>query len=72
MRRAGSPLQTLLFHPDIPDIPHQPEAQTGEQDQRAAVDEKIPVKHTALAGVAEDAEQKQDQTRDVENYRHDE
>lgn len=69
---AGSPFQIFLFHPDVSHIPHQPEAQAGEQQQRAGVDEEIPVKHATLLHVAEDAEKQQDQAGDVEHYRHDE
>lgn len=72
VRRAGSPFQIFLFHLDVAHVPHQPEAQTGEEQQRAGVDEKVPVKHATPLHVAADAEQQQDEARDVEHYRHDE
>lgn len=71
-RGARSAIQTFILHPDVPHVPHEPPGQAGEQEQRAGVNEKIPVKHVIPPHVTEYPDEEQDQTDDVEDDRQDE
>lgn len=71
-RGARSADQTLILHPDVPHVPHEPPGQTGEQEQPAGVNEKIPVKHTIPPHVTEYADEQQNHTDDIEDDRQDE
>lgn len=72
VRGTRSARQTFVLHPDVPHVPHEPQGQAGEQDQRAGVDEEIPVKHAVHPHVTEYPDEQQDHTEDVEDDRHDE
>ncbi len=69
-RGARTARQTFILHPDVPHVPHEPQGQADEQDQRAGVDEEIPVKHAAHPHVTEYPDEQQDHTEDVEDDRH--
>lgn len=71
-RGARFALHTFILHPNVPHVPHEPPGQAGEQQQRAGVNEEIPVKHAVLLHVPEHADEQQDHTDDVEDDRHDE
>ncbi len=69
-RGARYARQTFILHPDVPHVPHEPQGQADEQDQRAGWDEEIPVKHAAHPHVTEYPDEQQDHTEDVEDDRH--